>query len=71
MLGLSAGKEMRKGTANLQGYYGYQAHVHMMNHDDETEMSFGAGGFVGVEYFVRPKMGIGAEYGHGLTLPRL
>ena len=67
MLGVTAGKEHRKGTANLQGYYGYQANINMMNHDDETEMSFGAHGFVGVEYFVRPKMGIGAEYRHGLN----
>ncbi len=67
MLGVTAGKEFRKGTSNLQGYYGYQANINMMNHHDETEMSFGAHGFVGVEYFVRPKMGIGAEYHHGLN----
>lgn len=67
MLGVSAGKEYRKGTSNLQGYYGYMANVNMLNHDDETEVSFGAHGFVGVEYFVRPKMGIGAEYHHGLN----
>lgn len=67
MLGVTAGKEFRKGTSNLQGYYGYQANINMMNHDDETEMSFGANGFIGVEYFVRPKMGIGAEYHHGLN----
>ena len=65
-LGLCAGKEFRKGTSNLQGYYGYMANVSMDNTDDETNMSFGANGFVGVEYFVRPKMGIGAEYHYGL-----
>ncbi|MDG2164810.1 MAG: hypothetical protein P8K69_03605 [Flavobacteriales bacterium] len=66
-LGLSFGKEMRKGTANLQGYWGYQANVNMDNAGDETNMAFGAGAFLGVEYFVRPKMGIGAEYGYGLS----
>ena len=38
----------------------------MNNAGDETNMEFGAGAFLGVEYFVRPKMGIGAEYGYGL-----
>ena len=38
----------------------------MDNAGDETNMEFGAGAFLGVEYFVRPKMGIGAEYGYGL-----
>ena len=70
-LGLSAGKEFRKGTSNLQGYYGYAANVAMSSNEDEageksTDMSFGANGFIGVEYFVRAKMGIGAEYTYGL-----
>ena len=65
--GVTAGKEFRKGTANLQGYYGYMANMNMHDHDGETEVEFGANGFVGVEYFVRPKMGIGAEYHHGLN----
>ena len=65
--GVTAGKEFRKGTANLQGYYGYMANINMHDHDDETEIDFGAHGFIGVEYFVRPKMGIGAEYHHGLN----
>ena len=66
-LGGSIGKEMRKGTSNLQGYWGYQANLNMHKHGDDTEMTFGAGAFIGVEYFVRPKMGIGAEYGYGLS----
>jgi hypothetical protein len=71
-LGLSAGKEFRKGTSNLQGYYGYAANVAMSSNEDEageksTDMSFGANGFIGVEYFVRAKMGIGAEYSYGLN----
>ena len=66
MLGVTAGKEHRKGTANLQGYYGYQANINMMNHDDEAEMSFGAHGFVGVEYLFVLKQ-YQAEYRHGLN----
>lgn len=70
-LGLSAGKEFRKGTSNLQGYYGYQAGLSMISSEDDagetsTDMTFGASGFIGVEYFVRPKMGIAAEYSYGL-----
>ena len=65
-LGLTAGKEMRKGTANLQGFWGYQAMIKMDNAGEETNLDFGAGAFIGVEYFVRPKMGIGAEYGYNL-----
>ena len=35
--------------------------------EKSTDMSFGANGFIGVEYFVRAKMGIGAEYSYGLN----
>ena len=40
-------------------------------HDGETEMeessfAFGAMGFIGVEYFFKPKMSLGAEYSHGI-----
>ena len=72
---LGLGKEFRKGTSNLQGYYGYGAGITMSSEttsagsaDDEvSSMGFTAGGFVGVEYFVRPKMGLSAEYSHGLS----
>ena len=71
-LGLSAGKEFRKGTGNLQGYYGYQGGVGLSSNEDDagessTDISVGASGFIGVEYFVRAKMGIGAEYSYGLN----
>ena len=71
-LGLSAGKEFRKGTGNLQGYYGYQGGLSMSSNEDDagessTDFAAGASGFIGVEYFVRAKMGIGAEYSYGLN----
>lgn len=71
-LGVGLGKEFRKGTSNLQGYYGYQAELAISSDTDlagekTSNMSFGASGFIGVEYFVRPKMGIGAEYSYGLS----
>jgi hypothetical protein len=73
---LGLGKEFRKGTSNLQGYYGYAAGISLnsstvsveeMDDVEDSGMGFAAGGFVGVEYFVRPKMGLSAEYAHGLV----
>ena len=71
-LGLNVGKEFRKGTSNLQGYYGYQGGLSISSTDDlagetATDFAGGVNGFVGVEYFVRAKMGIGAEYSYGLN----
>lgn len=74
---LGLGKEFRRGGDRLQGYYGYQAMM-MLNsasEDDangdeissESMFGFGAHGFIGVEYFVKPKMSLGAEYTHGLS----
>ncbi len=74
-LSLGLGKEFRKGTNRLQGFYGYAAHLSVgsstttMADSDDVEtstMGFGANGFVGVEYFFAPKMGLSAEYSHGL-----
>ena len=43
--------------------------LHPRRGSDDVEtstMGFGANGFVGVEYFFAPKMGLSAEYSHGL-----
>tara|TARA_B110000977_G_C11028905_1_gene474381 strand:+ start:123 stop:731 length:609 start_codon:yes stop_codon:yes gene_type:complete len=77
-LTLSAGREFRKGSSRLQGYYGYGAMVSMANssYDDgdqttsdveDSSFEFGAHGFIGVEYFFKPKMSLGAEYMHGIN----
>ncbi len=74
---LGLGKEFRRGGERLQGYYGYQAMMMLSSasEDDtngdeiysESMFGFGANGFIGVEYFVKPKMSLGAEYTHGLS----
>jgi hypothetical protein len=71
-LGLSADREFRKCTGNLQGYYGYLGGLSMSSNEDEATKALktlgaSASGFIGVEYFVRAKMGIGAEYSYGLN----
>ena len=77
-LALSAGKEFRKGSSRLQGFYGYGAMLSMGSatsndglegSEDVETSSFGLGAnvFVGVEYFFKPKMSLGAEYQHGLA----
>lgn len=78
-LNVGLGKEWRKGTTRLQGYYGADAmlmfgsgqKVKQANADTYTKSgsSFGIGarGFLGAEYFIFPKISIGAEYGWGLS----
>ena len=74
-LSFQVGKEYRKGSSRLQGIYGYVAAINLSNSSVEidgdiqsegSEFSFGARGFIGVEYFFKPKMSLGAEYYHGL-----
>lgn len=77
-LELGLGKEWRKGSTRLQGYYGADAMLmfgtgtknEQANGDyTKTGSSFGIGarGFIGAEYFLFPKISIGAEYGWGLV----
>lgn len=75
------GKEFRRGSNRLQGYYGYGALVGFGSSDsespyegftgtqtiNESNFMFGGEGFIGVEYFVKPKMSLGAEYSHNVT----
>lgn len=74
---LGLGREFRRGDARLQGYYGYEANIMLSSNSeddaagetivDESSFGFGAAGFIGVEYFFKPKMSLGAEYSHGLS----
>lgn len=98
IVGLGLGKEYRRGNTRLQGLYGAEAFLWMMNTkttygygnalgsantlntnvfksgmDGFTEVKSGSTigvqlrGFVGAEYFIFPKISLGAEYGWGLT----
>tara|TARA_B110000967_G_C18886499_1_gene564331 strand:- start:187 stop:750 length:564 start_codon:yes stop_codon:yes gene_type:complete len=71
--GFTAGKEFRKGKTRLQGFYGYQGGLFMSNKKDlsgekYTDMTGGINGFIGVEYFIKAKIGLGAEYLYGLNI---
>ncbi len=76
---LGFGKEWRKGNRRLQGIYGAEALLNIASNsakstiqDIETEQTSGLGlgvgvrGFVGAEYFIFPKLSVGAEFGWGL-----
>ena len=65
--GLGYGKEYRKGSTRLQGFYGFQGFVGMTYNDDFTT-SMKPALFIGCEYFLIPKIAIGAEYSYGPTL---
>jgi len=65
--GLGYGKEYRKGDTRLQGFYGYQGFVGMMYNDEFTTL-INPGLFIGCEYFIFPKIALGAEYSYGPTL---
>lgn len=71
------GKEFRKGTGKLQGFYGAMPFVgfaggSMDNGVNTTTtkptFSLGAKAFIGAEYFVFSKLAIGAELQYGLSL---
>lgn len=63
------GKEWRKGTTRLQGYYGVDGLVGLVS-PAKKQFGFGIGaqGFAGVEYFIFPKVALGAQYTYGVGL---
>ena len=83
-LALSAGlgKEWRKGSTRLQGFYGADATINFTStkwtetnnavanasFDAGTNFGLGLNGFIGAEYFILPKMSIGAQYNYGLNI---
>jgi hypothetical protein len=89
-LGLTAGKEWRKGKGRLQGYYGIEGGFavgsasmrrdygnrlapnnpwsRLYENENGTSFSLGARGFLGVDYFIFPKIAIGGEFGWGVVL---
>ena len=57
------GKEWRKGVTRLQGFYGADALVGFVSPaKKQTGFSLGVNGFAGVEYFIFPKVALGAQY---------
>ena len=83
---IGLGKEWRKGTGRIQGFYGAMVNLGYIggsvnavttNPFNNTStfvkniqgniMYFGLSGFLGAEYFIAPKLGLGAEFNYGLT----
>jgi hypothetical protein len=76
------GKEWRRGSTRLQGFYGADALVGFSStkwtetnntagnasFDAGTSINLGVTGFIGAEYFLFPKMSIGAQYNYGLQI---
>jgi hypothetical protein len=82
-LNVGLGKEWRRGTTRLQGYYGADAMVGIssskwtitdtnspgqMTYTDGMGIKLGLNGFLGAEYFIFPKIAIGAQYNYGLNI---
>jgi hypothetical protein len=80
-LTLGYGKEWRKGKTRLQGFYGADAMINVNSSSTKTVvgattttvksgLGFGVGaqGFIGAEYFIFPKISMGAQYTYGLML---
>ena len=62
------GKEWRKGVTRLQGYYGADALVGFVSPaKKQTAFGLGVNGFAGVEYFIFPKVALGAQYTYGVN----
>lgn len=75
------GKEWRKGTTRLQGFYGADAMLRVNSSTKKTvlgavttteksglNLGVGARGFIGAEYFIFPKISMGVQYSYGLTV---
>ena len=81
-LSAGLGKEWRRGSTRLQGFYGADALVgfsstkwtetNIIGPNDSystgTSINFGVTGFIGAEYFLFPKMSVGAQYNYGLQI---
>jgi hypothetical protein len=80
-LSVGLGKEWRKGSTRLQGFYGADATINFAStkwtetnqsvnrtFDAGTTFGLGLNGFIGAEYFILPKMSIGVQYNYGLNI---
>ena len=61
------GKGWRKGSTRLQGFYGFDGLVGFgIPQKNAFSFLIGAQGFAGAEYFVFPKVALGAQYAYGV-----
>lgn len=81
-LNVGLGKEWRRGSTRLQGFYGADALIGFSStkwtetnnaagndkFDAGTSINLGVTGFIGAEYFIFPKIAIGAQYNYGLQI---
>jgi hypothetical protein len=77
-LSVGVGKEWRKGSTRLQGFYGgdvllnlNSAEVDYGNEGLKLKQGLGGGlgvnGFIGAEYFLFPKMAVGVQYTYNVS----
>lgn len=63
------GKEWRKGSTRLQGFYGVDGVVGIgVPGKDLLNFMIGAQGFAGAEYFIFPKVSLGAQYAYPVVI---
>lgn len=63
------GKEWRKGSTRLQGFYGVDGLLGFgIPQKNAFNFLVGAQGFAGAEYFIFPKVGLGAQYTFPVTI---
>jgi hypothetical protein len=69
------GKEWRRGSTRLQGFYGVDGLLSFNRESTDgdenkakSRFGIGARGFLGCEYFIIPKISIGLEYGYGVMV---
>jgi hypothetical protein len=81
-LNVGLGKEWRRGSTRLQGFYGADALIGFAStkwsetnnaagnstFNTGTAINLGVTGFIGAEYFLFPKISIGAQYNYGLQI---
>ena len=81
-LNVGLGKEWRRGSTRLQGFYGADALIGFAStkwsetnnaagnstFNPGTAINLGVTGFIGAEYFLFPKISIGAQYNYGLQI---
>lgn len=81
-INLGLGKEWRRGSTRLQGFYGADALIGFSSekwsetnnpvanatYKAGTAINLAVKGFIGAEYFIFPKMSIGAQYNYGLQV---
>lgn len=79
---IGLGKEWRRGKTRLQGFYGADVFVGADSQNSLTtqndiiiqqqkstvQYKFGAKGFLGAEYFIFPKIALGAQYNYGVNI---